>query len=265
MRMRPGKPLAPPSAVTPNTPGKKDGKRRRKREKLKLVRARRRTIDPTKWDSQHLKGAFLDSIVVTDDGGNLPAATPSGPDTTDDQEETDPSGEEEEEEEGDESDSSEPESVVEGAPKATDIAQTKCNMVDTDHDFNQEKLRALSLLDSMFGGLARDQEWGGEEALDSDDNMQELPPVEASPPPKSFGSSSERAFENPALEPAIEEVQEDSESEDSSAAASTPVPERAPISVAIQNANTTKAKLKDLFAPQEEKGAPHSTNCLSRT
>ena len=71
IRMRPEKPFPPVSSVTSSTTGK-DGKRKRKPEKPKLVRARRRTIDPTKWDSQlHLKGAFLDSIVVADDGDNL--------------------------------------------------------------------------------------------------------------------------------------------------------------------------------------------------
>jgi len=68
--MLPEEPLPPVSGVTSSTTGK-DGKKKRKREKPKLVRARPRTIDPTKWDSQHLKGAFLDSIVVAGDGDNL--------------------------------------------------------------------------------------------------------------------------------------------------------------------------------------------------
>ena len=47
-------------------------------------------------------------------------------------------------------------------------AHTKRDAVYAEHDFNQEKLRALSLLDSIFGGL--------KEALDSDVDMPELPP-----------------------------------------------------------------------------------------
>jgi len=58
MRMRPGKPLPPASTQAPSTSGKKNEKQKRKREKAKLVRARRKTIDQTKWDSQHLKGAW---------------------------------------------------------------------------------------------------------------------------------------------------------------------------------------------------------------
>ena len=91
VRIRPEKPLPPLSAVTSSasTAGKKDDKKKRKREKLELVRARRKTIDPTKWDSQHLKGAFLASIAVADHGDNMPVTAPSQPDTAGDQGESD--------------------------------------------------------------------------------------------------------------------------------------------------------------------------------
>jgi len=265
IRMRPEKPLPPVSAITSNATEKKDGKKKRKREKYKLVRARRRTIDPTKWDSQHLKGAFLDSIVAADGGDNFHVTTSSKPDTAGEQEESDfPPGGEGDEEEGDESDSSEPESIAGASPtilKATDrsppIAHAKCDTVDAGHDFDQEKLGALSLLDLMFGGLDGDQEWGGKEALDSDVDMSELPPVQTSPSPKP--SLSNEVFEVPDLRPVVEEAQEDSESEESSAGASTQPLERAPAPETTQKTNT-QAKLKDLFAPQEEQGAPSLTD-----
>ncbi|KAF9649970.1 hypothetical protein BDM02DRAFT_3179499 [Thelephora ganbajun] len=257
IRMRPGKPLPPVSAVASNTTGKKE-KKKRKREKAELVRARRRTIDPTKWNSQHLKGAFLDSIVVADDGDNPPATTPSKPDTADDQEGSDVSSDKgEDEEQEDESDPSEPEPVVAGsptAPKPTDrfppTAHIERGMVDTDHDFNQEKLCALSLLDSMFGGLEGDKEWGGKETLDSDVDMPELPPVQT--PSSSKSSPSKEMFNDSDPRVVVEEAQKDSESEESSAGTSTTTPERAPESTAIQKNANTKGKLKDLFAPQEE-------------
>jgi hypothetical protein len=139
VRIRPEKPL---SAVisSASTAGKKDGKKKREREKLELVRARRRTIDPTKWDSQHLNGAFLESIVVADHGDNMPVTAPSQSDTAGDQGESNLlSGEEG----GDESDSSEPVSVV-GEPPSTPkgvnrpllIDHTKGDTVETDCDFN---------------------------------------------------------------------------------------------------------------------------------
>ena len=264
IRMRPEKPLPPVSATTSGTAGKKGEKKKRKREKPKLIRARRRTIDPTKWDSQHLKDAFLDSIVVADDGDDPPVTTPSQPRTLGDQGESDLSSSEEE---GDESDSSEPEHIVEGSPttsKSADrpshIVHTKLDAVDSEHDFNQEKLRALSLLDSIFGGLGGDREWGGKEALDSDVDMPELSSVQTSlpksSPPKEIPKRSD-------LIPTTGVAQVDPGSEESSDT-STPAPERTHTPVTTQNVNT-KAKLKDLFAPQEEQGGLPLTKYISHT
>ena len=261
MRMRPGKPLPPTSAVASSTTGKKVERKKRKVEKAKLVRARRRTIDPTRWDSQHLKGVFLDSVVVADDGDNLPVTTPSRPRTSDDQEEFEVSSDEDEdEEEGEESDSSEPDTATEESPtipgntgQSPSAAHKEQDTVDTDHDFNQEKLCALSLLDSMFGGLEGDEEWGGKEALDSDIDMPGLPPVQKSPSP---GLSPSQVIQKGSdIIPVFEEAQDDSESEQSSVGASTSEPERTPAPKSLQDADTTKAKLRDLFAPQEEQGA----------
>ena len=255
IRMRPEKPLPPVSSVTSSTTGK-DGKRKRKREKPKLVRARRRTIDPTKWDSQHLKGAFLDSIVVADDGDNLSMTAPSQSHTLGDQEEPSLSSDEEQ---GDGSDFSRSEDIVGGSPTTSDstdrsgyIVHTNRDAVDADHDFNQEKLHALSLLESMFGGLEGDKEWGGREALDSDVDMPELPPVQISP---SESSPLKEGFKEPDLVPAAESVQEDSGGEESSTSTPTPVLERVLASVTTRNKDT-KAKLRDLFAPQEEQSEP---------
>lgn len=253
IRVRPEKPLPPMSAATSNVTGKKVEKKKRKLELLKLVRARRRTIDPTKWDSQHLKGAFLDSIIVADDRNEIPVTEPSQPQTTGDQGESDSSSGEYEDEEGDGSDSSEHESnAIESQTDPGNASQpphTTCiepGVVDTDLDLNQEKLRALSLLDSMFGDLEGDREWGGKEAWDSDVDISDLPPARLSP-----------------KGPVVEGVGEDSESDGSSAGAPEPVPEHVPRSGTTHDATATKAKLKDLFAPQEEQGALPPTNHLT--
>jgi len=251
IRMRPGKPLPPTSTLTSSTLGKKNEKQKRKREKAKLVRARRKTIDPTKWDSQHLKGAFLDSIVVADDGDNLPLSKPA---TAANQEVADLSSDSDDSREGEgggEFGSSEPEHAVEGSPITQKVtSRPPQDTIDTDHDFNQEKFRALSLLDSMFGGLEGDQEWGGKEVLDSDVDMPEISPTQSSPSPQP--TPSKAGVKESDLKSAVQEARKDAESEISSTDAFTPAPERAPTT---QNANTTKAKLKDLFAPQEEQGA----------
>ena len=260
IRMRPERPLPPMSAVVSNTIGNNPQKKKRKREKVKLVRARRRTIDPTKWDSQHLKGAFLDSIVVADDGDNLPVTAPSRPLTSGAPDVSDLSSGEEEE---DKPESSEPESVVERSSTTSVssngpdcVTRTKQDVVDAEHDFNQEKLCALSLLDSMFGGLEGDREWGGKEVLDSDVDIQELPAVQTSP---SQPSPLRQALNEPDLIPTTREAWGASGNEGYSTGATVLAPER---TAATEQANA-KAKLRDLFAPQEEQGKLPLTKHLS--
>jgi len=56
----------------------------------------------------------------------------------------------------------------------------------TDDNLAQEKMKSLSLLESMFCGLDDDQEWGGRESIDSDIDMDvaaPLPAKEAKPGP----------------------------------------------------------------------------------
>ena len=245
------------TAVTSGTVGKKVERKKRKLERAKLVRLRRRTIDPTKWDSQHLKGAFLDSIIVAHIRGDLPATKSLQPQTSGGQGESDFSSSEEGREEGDGSDSSESEitagdsqtspGTTSRPPPATHV---DCDVVNTDLDFNKEKLRALSLLDSMFGDLEENRNWGGKERLDSDVDMPDPPPVQSSP--ASTSSPSRGSSKGPDLTLVVKEVQEDSSSEKSSPGVPSPAVEHIPMSGTIQNTTTTKAKLKDLFAPQEE-------------
>lgn len=73
--MRPERPLPPQaSSATRRYPkgkaaGKdetgKTAKEKKKRVREPDVRARRRTIDPTRWDSVHLKGMFLDVVTAS--------------------------------------------------------------------------------------------------------------------------------------------------------------------------------------------------------
>jgi len=79
------------------------------------------------------------------------------------------------------------------------IAHTKRDVVDAEHNFNQEKLHALSLLDSMLGGFR--------EALDSDVDMPEIPPLQTSP--SSEPSPLKEGFKEPDLIPAIKDTRED--------------------------------------------------------
>lgn len=62
VRMRPGHPLPDhPSSTAKAVPVSKGDKKPRKRVLVPPNRARRRTIDPTKWGSQHLKGVLLEN------------------------------------------------------------------------------------------------------------------------------------------------------------------------------------------------------------
>ena len=71
VRMRPERPLMPQTRSvlgrdTKRKVGGKEtgGKEKKMRVKEPDTRARRRTIDPTKWDSVHLKGMFLDVVTA---------------------------------------------------------------------------------------------------------------------------------------------------------------------------------------------------------
>ncbi|KAG9318926.1 hypothetical protein JVU11DRAFT_1039 [Chiua virens] len=83
MRMRPERPLEPMRNDLDGSKTKANAKK--KRSKQPLVRARRRLIDPTKWDSVYLKGLFLDSVSVS---VPLPESTTSGNGATVDKEDT---------------------------------------------------------------------------------------------------------------------------------------------------------------------------------
>ncbi|OSX64018.1 hypothetical protein POSPLADRAFT_1136819 [Postia placenta MAD-698-R-SB12] len=66
IRMRPEHPLPEPLPSTSSSKSKKIEKAGKKRKRVRdpPTRARRKTIDPTKYGSQQLKGAFLESAVT---------------------------------------------------------------------------------------------------------------------------------------------------------------------------------------------------------
>lgn len=87
IKMRPERPLGPILSMASESKNPKKTTRKAKR-KPPLVRARRQTIDPTKWGSTYLTGAFVDATVssfsvVQDVRGN---ATPEQEKPTDDDE-----------------------------------------------------------------------------------------------------------------------------------------------------------------------------------
>lgn len=284
IRMRPEHPLPPPlvSNLSSSTKlkkgekakkGEKDKKDKKKRRvKEPPVRARRRTIDPTKWGSTQLKGVFLENAGGT---GLVEQryAKPLVVDVEEESSEGEDSEEVEEEEvpQADETRRSEAEIVSRDDEKPA--AQTKRTVPSIEQvekqalpapalahpppstrtsgnavssELLEEKTAALGLLQSLFGGRD-DDDWVGRESVDSDIEM-----------------DAQTSISNSALASAgvvdleIEEVPMsvdssapilDSSQEEEEPVVSTTQPEQDP---EAQKSTTQKTKLKDLFAPQEE-------------
>lgn len=64
MRMRPSHPLPASLDAAKPEKAKSNPSKDRKRTREPPTRARRKTIDPTRWGSQHLKGIFLENAAV---------------------------------------------------------------------------------------------------------------------------------------------------------------------------------------------------------
>ncbi|KAG6371858.1 hypothetical protein JVT61DRAFT_8855 [Boletus reticuloceps] len=172
MRMRPERPLEPMRYEASASRVKVANGKVKKRVKPPPVRARRRLIDPTKWDSGYLKGVFLDSVPVP-----LPtlkdALEPFDPlkhDITDD-EETD--------EDGTDSDAR-----ATPAHLVPQLVQGDSRTILSDHqspeaavatlhediesiDVCDEANAALTLLGKIFG----DKDWDGRESVDEIEDL----------------------------------------------------------------------------------------------
>lgn len=220
--MRPLRPIPPPAPQTSLRKKDADAKKKPKRRfKQALSRARRRTINPLRWGSQHLKGAFLDSrnvIIVERENRAHPVEKES---ETEEDSDTDS--------EGDRQDA--PITVEDHfeptpTPKAA-IAKAKPAVpvrgpsppIAEENNLAREKMQSLIVLDSMFAGLEEDQEWGGKESVDSDVDMGDVQP---------------------------------SQEEAEIAVDSTPSP--IPATPPPPPTTSAQSKLKALFAPQEEQG-----------
>lgn len=283
IRMRPEHPLPPPLVSTLNSStklkkgekakkGEKDKKDKKKRRvKEPPVRARRRTIDPTKWGSTQLKGVFLENA----GGTGLVEQRYAKPLVVDVEEESSEGEDSEEVEEevpqddglrrseaevvsrDDEEAAAEAKITVSATkrvekqalpapipPPQSPSTRTSGNAVTS--ELLEEKTAALGLLQSLFGGRD-DDNWVGRESVDSDIEMDEQ-----------RGVSNSALASAGAVDQEIEEVPmsvdssapiRDSSQEEEEPIVSTTQPEQDP---EAQKSTTQKTKLKDLFAPQEE-------------
>ncbi|KAJ7694599.1 hypothetical protein B0H17DRAFT_1159120 [Mycena rosella] len=265
VRIRPERPLPPPLTSSapkkPATSKDKDAAAKPKKRRDPDSRARKRTIDMTRWGSVHLKGIFLedaglrtadpelsqdevegmvevdltDSDNDSDDGGvqsvavNAQLAAPTvkiTPDAAVAAPKVKPTP-----------------AVVLAAPavKPTAVAGPKVaptaptTVSDADVDLVQEKTHALSLLNSLFGGT--DKDWGGRESVGSDVDEEELLKI---------GGTINTQGDEDAIEfvPMDVDVQE-----------SAPSPKIAEVALALPpppKKVTQATKLKDLFVSREE-------------
>ncbi|KIK16218.1 hypothetical protein PISMIDRAFT_15971, partial [Pisolithus microcarpus 441] len=167
MRMRPERPVEPMHAVgsgqrTRGKTSEKEGKKRKKRQ-VPPSRARRRTIDPTKWDSTYLTGAFLDAVVAPSSSPRLfPPSRPVAHATV----EPRPIEPESDEEESNDVHVSSQKSPAQSVPTANFSGSSP--HADVDIDIRQEISSAHALLDSIFGEA---DEWGGSESAGELDSI----------------------------------------------------------------------------------------------
>ncbi|KAG2132958.1 hypothetical protein DEU56DRAFT_422192 [Suillus clintonianus] len=268
MRMRPEKALEPPRALASAGTKKrdKDGKlgtgRRKKRVKLPATRARRRTIDPTRWDSTHLKGIWLDAEVagamdVVDhaNGSVIPRKRHAEEAKSSDNEQ-DTESAHSTEDEGDDHESPPPpvpKSIVSPLPlpvlSSFPTARPPITEAATGEipSLAQEKLTSLAFLHSLFDKDG-DEGWGGQETLSDVEDAR----LEG----KGKARETETRMDVGGGDIEIEEVPQAKyeDTEMGSDTAMSPIKSQSrPTSTSEPSAqNQKQTMLKDLFAPREE-------------
>ncbi|KAF7329114.1 hypothetical protein MKEN_00171900 [Mycena kentingensis (nom. inval.)] len=237
-RMRPDRPLPPPLDKEAAKRQKTEGKER-KRKRDPDTRARRRTIDVTRWGNTQLKGVFLENV----------SSVPRREARVVDQRRAPPPP---------------PKRTPISKPAAKPVADAPKPVVDTlsksisttpkivpspkpvsavanEDDFAAEKTTTLQFLNSLFGDADANSNWGGRESVGSDIDEEELLAVGAA------AALEEDAMDD--IEVVARDVdvpQEDEEmmEEDALAAAEQSVPQK----------ETRETKIRDLFAPRGDAG-----------
>ena len=232
VRMRPSHPL-PDTIDKAKAESTKNNPKKAKRPRVKPppIRARRRTIDPMRWGSQHLKGVFLES-----GGISIPKAQA-----------VEPVESQETSESEDDAEGSSPivevqkplprPNTLSPRPLSPEPVTTQATHNSEANDFVREKNATLGLLQSIFGDRT-DDDWFGKESVGSDVDMGDVELTPDHPSDKAVEPSEEDA-PHLANQPAKEPFPEDDQSG------------RAPSSA---TQHSTKTKLKDLFAPKEQEG-----------
>ncbi|EIN10513.1 hypothetical protein PUNSTDRAFT_84630, partial [Punctularia strigosozonata HHB-11173 SS5] len=247
IRIRSARPLPEPlsAKIATAKSGSSKGKEVKKKKRIKPppVRARRRTIDPTRWGSEHLKGAFLGEETTL----------PSPPASTSSEDIVIGSAEEDDEGAETEPDEEEPQQTVAVAnekaekPSADASTHTTHAAPAIGNAIQEEKRATLSLLRSMFDETEDD--WGGAEDVESNVDVGEGEYDEDSVPAQPMVVDRPDVTTG-AISSTVEDV-------------APPVgvePEKSERQAPVQRPN-----LKELFAPREEDGRLLSHRGQTRT
>ena len=269
IRMRPDHPLPEPIQSPSSSSQKGKQKTRTKtRTKLPPTRARRRTIDPTKWGSVHLKGVFLQNMTIASDTNHPKVLAEKSI-----QDDVVQGSEDDESETGDNEGeqklvSSKPvptpatrrrAAVPDGftadqtQPIAT-LSALQAQRLDQQTDLIEEKNASLGLLRSLFG----DQEdWGGEESLESDMEVDMSQRVTSAEDPSAAAD-----FEVVPMEYSRSRSADVDAASDASAGAEAKILHSVP--PPSQKPADKPNNLKDLFAPKGDAGNREPVNSLAR-
>lgn len=228
MRMRPEHPLPDPQESFAVLAKSKTGGKKRKRVREPPARALRRKIDPTRWNSVHLKGAFLENAIVAPKSTPLATIQPSlveelgsgSEDTSDVEEEAVENGP---------FDRASSQRASDRSPEPPQSAPRLAKLDDTRTDFQEETQKSLGLLQALFGDK-EDGDWGDQESVGSDVELDDSTHQDPTPT---------TAIEDGKTE--VADVDADME---------------APPTTQQTRALAQTTKLKDLFAPREEDGMP---------
>ncbi|KAH9926928.1 uncharacterized protein B0H18DRAFT_303671 [Fomitopsis serialis] len=258
IRMRPEHPLPDPhEAAIPQAKGRVAQKvvgKKKKRVKDPPTRAWRRTIDPTRWGSEHLKGMFLENVVVASVPRNVPAVMAredayeesSGTTSDGDEAESD-SASSTERYAGKERQLASPVNTgtsrhVSSTLRAPDPAVFSRTGVQNiaQSDLKEETQKSLGLLQTLFGAKG-DDDWGEKESVGSAVDQDDQASPEAATMPADLVEHEED--ENDAGD-----VNEEGDATDAGASTDKSLPDAASTAIAPIQAT----KLKDLFASREE-------------
>jgi hypothetical protein len=267
VRMRPEHPLPPvdedkmkkakPKAVKKRgIDGKDEEKKKKKRVKDPDTRARRRTIDVTRWPSVHLKGMFLGMEMVGTRPDNSIGAVA---DVVVESDESESESEEEVVEEVEEVPAPAPAPPTPSPPPPKSIptvsAPTPATAVlpDNNTDIELEKSQSLNLLASLFGGK-KETDWVGRESVGSDIDEDELTKGQG----MLLDGNDDGEFEIVPMDTTDVALVVSEDSDDDMEVEVKQASPRPPTQKERQ-----ATKLKDLFAPREEDGT--STHILTQS